>query len=1097
MTKYLLDQKKIQHPIPEAWKKRKKIPDHFVPTETTCFSCHIPLSKPTLVSNKAKVFSISGINIVSTYVKLCQQCHLPYRYQEVTDGIHNYNDLFLITYEVLNILESSVASHIAIGSQVECFNKAMNINLNTSTVIGAYLHFVGMSQRTYDFTCISCGYYPPLIVMDLDKKGAFHCDSSQMELPEMSPESDVVNAEEFWQNVVRHQVAGGFLKSGTENPFPVIPGYQNWAPYIAPNSRGSVVINTEHRKVSRSTGKLEEEVHNMTEERLIELLYNSTTRTVRELGQGLRITGLSKMAKADIIRHIQNAISSDENKFHKVFKKAWGSSGGWASLVCPHGIVYAIKFVVRAESPRDYVDLLASLKHMPNIVLVDMAHMVANHAKKRFPKMFNPYDGRLAEVTEANLKLAKRKELVVEMPWLHNNFCILQPEDDQHPVTGCNEFYCLYDRFHEKNSSRKCEILRRITNVPQLHGFINTQVVEQLHQQINRNNNFLTQMKPARHIFMFRNLLDLHNKDINRRQIANVEAATGYSVHLNIFGRAMLFGKCETKGRAENITVSSTISSCKTVHGSFEENYDGDSLEDHSDISPSCPFVSRFPPTPSSADRNLNPHQSDLLSGQKETKDSGNECKDPPVIDLTCHPDELQGSDMLSGHKERKNSRKGECKDLPIIDLTCQPDEPSSNRSHLWVPSLHLSNQELEILERQECLTDTIIEAGQSLLKAQFPYVGGLQPPYKALSSSGFDIEPGEFVQIIHLPNHWVTVSTIGCRKSEVKLYDSMIANAYSLSMTQLITSMMMSMDPQITILVMDVTQQQDSRSCGVYALAFASALCLHIEPSTLNFSQSRMYPDLKRCLQEERMTLIGAEKGSNLSKVNKRIVAKIYCTCRGPDVGNTMMQCFICMEWFHEECVGVVPVGKFICRFCRKRKIQKQEDNALAKRQKMEETKQEFINIKQRSGVLKEKQKIAEDFYCYINRVAFGDIFPDPCDKIAVLAKWTWEFHQSRDETIGVTVKDANHPDGFDFILIDGNNIPDNTMLYEVIIHEMVHAFVAMNGCFLAKHGKKFQKLGRECISKLNAVCHDQKLPHGLSNKLIDPHNVLLATRK
>ncbi|PIK57974.1 hypothetical protein BSL78_05119 [Apostichopus japonicus] len=273
MTKYLLDQKKIQHPIPEAWKKRKKIPDHFVPTETTCFSCHIPLSKPTLVSNKAKVFSISGINIVSTYVKLCQQCHLPYRYQEVTDGIHNYNDLFLITYEVLNILESSVASHIAIGSQVECFNKAMNINLNTSTVIGAYLHFVGMSQRTYDFTCISCGYYPPLIVMDLDKKGAFHCDSSQMELPEMSPESDIVNAEEFWQNVVRHQVAGGFLKSGTENPFPVIPGYQNWAPYIAPNSRGSVVINTEHRKVSRSTGKLEEEVHNMTEERLIELLY--------------------------------------------------------------------------------------------------------------------------------------------------------------------------------------------------------------------------------------------------------------------------------------------------------------------------------------------------------------------------------------------------------------------------------------------------------------------------------------------------------------------------------------------------------------------------------------------------------------------------------------------------------------------------------------------------------------------------------------------------------------------------------------------------------------------------------------------------------
>ena len=50
------------------------------------------------------------------------------------------------------------------------------------------------------------------------------------------------------------------------------------------------------------------------------------------------------------------------------------------SFSCPYGIVYYLKFLLIAESCRDYVDGLLSMKHQPNIVLVDMAHIVANHA---------------------------------------------------------------------------------------------------------------------------------------------------------------------------------------------------------------------------------------------------------------------------------------------------------------------------------------------------------------------------------------------------------------------------------------------------------------------------------------------------------------------------------------------------------------------------------------------------------------------------------------------------------------------------------------------------------------------------------------------
>lgn len=44
-------------------------------------------------------------------------------------------------------------------------------------------------------------------------------------------------------------------------------------------------------------------------------------------------------------------------------------SGSWAVIMCPCGIVYSIKCNIRAESPRDFTDMLLSWKYMPNIVI--------------------------------------------------------------------------------------------------------------------------------------------------------------------------------------------------------------------------------------------------------------------------------------------------------------------------------------------------------------------------------------------------------------------------------------------------------------------------------------------------------------------------------------------------------------------------------------------------------------------------------------------------------------------------------------------------------------------------------------------------------
>ena len=104
----------------------------------------------------------------------------------------------------------------------------------------------------------------------------------------------------------------------------------------------------------------------------------------------------------------------------------------------------------------------------------------------------------------------------VSFPWLQNFEEV--NEEDAHPVSGSSEHYSLYDRFHEKNSSDRYEILRRVTFVKELCGRVNTQTEEQLHSQEGKNNYFLNMMKSTNHLFLFRSIIDRRNEQINSSQ---------------------------------------------------------------------------------------------------------------------------------------------------------------------------------------------------------------------------------------------------------------------------------------------------------------------------------------------------------------------------------------------------------------------------------------------------------------------------------------------------------------------------------------------------------------------------------------------------
>ena len=186
-----------------------------------------------------------------------------------------------------------------------------------------------------------------------------------------------------------------------------------------------------------------------------------------------------------------------------------------AVITCPCGVVYSLKLNLRAESPRDFVDLLLSWKHFPNVSVYDYARGLAQHGNRRQPGLFAPFQGRLLDPTPENIKQASEGKAHVNMPWLKN--CKVPADKDGHPLTGSSQHFALNDVFHQGNSKDPREVLRKLELVPELAGLINSQCVEQLFSGMRKNNYFMNMTTPSTHIFLQRNIVHHHNMAKNQK----------------------------------------------------------------------------------------------------------------------------------------------------------------------------------------------------------------------------------------------------------------------------------------------------------------------------------------------------------------------------------------------------------------------------------------------------------------------------------------------------------------------------------------------------------------------------------------------------
>ncbi|KAI4876755.1 hypothetical protein NFI96_007124, partial [Prochilodus magdalenae] len=429
-------------------------------------------------------------------------------------------------------------NHTAVGRALEALEQTNQKKYPShDSLLHGYLHFEALTAHDYNFSCVNCGDHPPVVILDLHKKGVFSMPVSDVKDP--PPEFDGhVDIEEFWQSVAQEIVCRGFVKSNRENLFAITPAYDKWAPWIGPRTRASkTVINTEYAKMNAKKSSVEQAEVEITEERLSSDLMNLKVEALRKL---VKECGLdSKGSKMDLLLRLRAEMKT-RSTYDKVFQKVWGASGGWAVIMCPCGIVNAVKFNIRAESPRDYADMLLSYKHFPNVVVYDFARGLATHTNLREPEKlpFSPFEGRLAAATPENITSAKQGNLKVNLPWL--NMKKDPPDDNGHPATGAAEHYALYDTFHQYNTKEEKDVLRQIGHVPQLCGWLNSQTAEQLFSGMRKNNYFMNSLSPTSHIFLMRCILHHHNEKKNLQALEDLKQVSFGTISLDSSGKAIL-----------------------------------------------------------------------------------------------------------------------------------------------------------------------------------------------------------------------------------------------------------------------------------------------------------------------------------------------------------------------------------------------------------------------------------------------------------------------------------------------------------------------------------------------------------------------------
>ena len=211
------------------------------------------------------------------------------------------------------------------------------------------------------------------------------------------------------------------------------------------------------------------------------------------------------------------------------------------------------------------------------------------------------------------------------------------------------------------------------------------------------------------------------------------------------------------------------------------------------------------------------------------------------------------------------------------------------------------------LLSPTQWLNDNIINAAQQLL-ANNKVEGFQNTQIKQFKP----IEPEKsFIQILHVDStHWITVSNVKCHSNnEVIVYDSRYTGLSLKTKLKVSALMQKHSITQLKFLIANLQQQNDSCSCGLFAITTATELAFGVgDPIMCQWHKPQMRSHLLQSLESKLMTPFPRNDRRTRKKTYlSTIEEEIYCICRQVnDTKRGMVICSICKAWYHLDCMGL-----------------------------------------------------------------------------------------------------------------------------------------------------------------------------------------------
>ncbi|XP_068134528.1 HMG domain-containing protein 3 isoform X2 [Hyperolius riggenbachi] len=394
------------------------------------------------------LLTANRLQLVSAQAKVCRNphCLAIHSFNDTYTGLFNVGNKLLVSLDLLFSIRNQIKlgddprvsiSNIleSVQGQAEKMLSPEELPAVQDLLSCGYWAFECLTIRDYnDMICGVCGVAPKVEIAQRNAENTLTLTSIEFTWPELLTTNEV-SVEDFWSTLETEVLEQAAFPSSI--PIAKLDA-SIISPFFPPLMRGSVVVNSESYK----NLEIEKVVGNGSA--LARLLHDGTLKlddlnqlNTEELQRMLTLCGIPWNAAdtKDNMCYSILALSEFVQNGTRVKQPPPHVTGGKVYKICPHQVVCGSKYIVRAESPRDHVDLLASSRHWPPVYVVDMATQVALCADLCYPnltqQMWGKYQGCFSDPTESPQYVS-----CPELLDRHYNVDMMSNEPSiEHPIT--------------------------------------------------------------------------------------------------------------------------------------------------------------------------------------------------------------------------------------------------------------------------------------------------------------------------------------------------------------------------------------------------------------------------------------------------------------------------------------------------------------------------------------------------------------------------------------------------------------------------------------------------------------------------------------